>query len=115
MGKRIDDNHRAIVAALRQPPGVRVFSTAAVGKGVPDIVIGYRAYTVLAEIKGRRGRLTPAQTDWHFTWTGTPVVILRTVDDVITLLQTLDRYYAESGRTLADALTPRTEAPPSHD
>jgi len=39
MGKRIDDNHRAIVAALRQHPGVRVFSTAAVGKGVPDIVI----------------------------------------------------------------------------
>jgi len=106
--KRIDDNHRAIVKALRQHPGVRVFSTAAVGKGVPDLCVGYQSFTILCEIKGAKGRLNPAQTEWHFEWTGTPVVILRTVDDVILLLRTLD-HYATEPRALATALIMQRE------
>jgi hypothetical protein len=105
MSHRIDQNHEEIVRALRDHPGVRLFSTAALGKGVPDICVGYRSFNILCEIKGPKGRLNPVQTEWHFQWTGTPVVILRTVDDVVLLLKTLDTYYKELGHTIAEVLT----------
>ena len=105
MPKRVDQNHKEIVTALRRHPGVTLFSTAALGKGIPDICIGYRSFNILCEIKGPKGRLNPVQTEWHLRWTGAPVVILRTVDDVAVLITTLDTYYKELGRTIADALT----------
>ena len=110
MPKRVDDNHREIVQALRDHPGVSLFSTAALGKGIPDICIGYRSFNILCEIKGPKGRLNPAQTEWHFRWTGAPVVILRTVDDVVLLIQTLDRYYKELGQTIANTFTKEDHA-----
>lgn len=109
MPKRVDQNHRAIVRALRDVPGVTVFSLADLGRkagtGVPDLCVGYRSFTILCEIKGPKGHLNPAQTEWHFQWTGTPVVILRTVDDVERLITTLNTYYHELGRTLAKAFS----------
>ena len=92
MAKRIDLNHRQIVAALRAIPGVTCYSTADLGQGFPDLCVGYRCFNILCEIKGPKGRLTPAQTEWHFGWTGAPVVILRTVDDVELLFRTLETY-----------------------
>lgn len=103
--KRVDQNHKAIVTALRSHPGVSLFSTAALGKGVPDICIGYRSFTILAEIKSAKGKLNPLQTEWHFTWTGTPVVILRDTDDIAELLKTLDTFYVELGHSLAEAIS----------
>lgn len=35
MPKRVDQNHKDIVTALRAWPGVTVFSLASLGKGVP--------------------------------------------------------------------------------
>jgi len=107
--KRVDKNHREIVQALLDYPGVSLFSTHELGKGIPDICVGYRSFNILCEIKGPKGRLNPAQTEWHFRWTGAPVVILRTVDDVELLIHTLDIYYKELGHTIADALTKETD------
>jgi|TARA_R110000824_G_scaffold140651_5_gene306793 hypothetical protein len=104
MAKRVDKNHKGIVLALRDHPGVSVFSLADLGKGIPDICIGYKSFTVLAEIKSEKGRLNPLQTEWHFKWTGTPVVILRDVGDIEELLKTLDKFYVELGHSIADAL-----------
>tara|TARA_R100000808_G_scaffold780_4_gene3799 strand:- start:23314 stop:23646 length:333 start_codon:yes stop_codon:yes gene_type:complete len=104
MAKRVDKNHKELVAALRKIPGVSVFSLADLGKGVPDICIGYRSFNILAEIKSAKGKLNPLQTEWHFTWTGTPVVILRDTDDIAELIKTLDTFYVELGQRLADAI-----------
>ena len=90
--KRIDLNHRAIVRALRDIPGVTCYSTADLGHGFPDLCVGYRSFNILCEVKGPKGRLTPAQTEWHFGWTGAPVVILRSVDDVALLIDTLHSF-----------------------
>lgn len=53
------------------------------GKGIPDLLIGYRGRTYLAEAKtGKRG-LNNNQVKFFDEWRGYPPVIFRTVDDVI--------------------------------
>lgn len=76
---RIDENQPKIVAAL-VAIGCSVESLAAVGDGVPDLLVGYHNRNLLIEIKnpGKRPsqrRLTPAQVRWHDTWCGQRVVI----------------------------------------
>ena len=90
-GKRVDTNHGEIVAALRQG-GATVVSLAAIGRGVPDICIGYRDTNVLAEIKRPTGRLNPMQVTWHEAWKGRPPVILRTVDEALDLLRAIESH-----------------------
>ena len=47
---RIDDNQEGIVAALREA-GATVQSTAAVGSGCPDLIVGYEGRNFLLEVK----------------------------------------------------------------
>ena len=58
-------------------------------RGCPDLLAGYRGLTVLVEVKGAKGKLNALQQDWHDRWTGSPVVVIRSVDDVETLIQTM--------------------------
>ena len=72
--KRIDANHREIVAALRGI-GASVQSLADVGKGTPDLLVGYRGVNYLFEVKdGAKCKSATALTDherkWHETWRG---------------------------------------------
>ena len=46
----MDRNHVEIVKALRDY-GAFVVSLASVGKGVPDLLIGYKRHTILMEVK----------------------------------------------------------------
>lgn len=84
--KRVDRNHGRIVQSLRLM-GASVFSLAALGKGVPDICIGFQGNTMLAEIKTKTGKLNALQHNWHDSWRGQQVVVLRTSADVEQLLQ----------------------------
>ena len=47
---RVDENHTAIVDLLRGF-GCSVVSTAGVGDGFPDVVVGFQGVTHLIEIK----------------------------------------------------------------
>ena len=75
---------------MRQIPGVTVWSLADLGKGCPDLLVGYRGLTVLIEVKGAKGKLNAMQEDWHRRWTGSPVVIIRNEQDIETLITTLN-------------------------
>ena len=62
---RIDKNHDDIVQALRAV-GATVQSLAAVGSGVPDLLVGFRKQTFLVEVKDGQAspsakKLNPAQ------------------------------------------------------
>lgn len=68
---RTDANQLEIASALTAS-GAAVTSLAAVGGGVPDLLVSYRGAWYLLEVKdGRkspsRRKLTKAQTDWHPT------------------------------------------------
>ena len=92
LAARVDANHVAVVHALRQY-GASVESLAAVGKGVPDLLVGFRRQFVLFEIKdgakpASKRKLTEAQVAWHKQWEGFPVFIVTSpMHAVVTLGQ----------------------------
>jgi Holliday junction resolvase len=108
MPKRVDQNHREIVRALRQVPGVTVWSLADLGKGCPDLLVGYRGLTVLVEVKGAKGKLNAMQEDWHRRWTGSPVIIIRSVDDVETLITAMNAEVHAMAQATAASVESRT-------
>tara|TARA_R100001086_G_scaffold139458_1_gene73172 strand:- start:272 stop:571 length:300 start_codon:yes stop_codon:yes gene_type:complete len=95
--KKVDHNHAEILAALRRHPGVSVFSTASLGRGIPDCVVGAFGKTFLVEIKGRKGTLNDLQQAWHRHWEGNPVIILRSVADVEDFFERISKWKVEGG------------------
>ncbi len=81
---RIDTNQPEIVKALRAI-GASVTHTHMIGRGFPDIVVGFRGVNTLMEIKDgnkppSKRRLTPDEADWHESWQGYACVV-ESVDD----------------------------------
>lgn len=76
---RIDANQNEIVAGLRAA-GYSVCILSAVGKGVPDIMVGANGVNYLFEIKDgskpkSARRLTVDESKWHEAWKGTVCVV----------------------------------------
>lgn len=76
---KVDDNQPEIVAALRKI-GATVTSTAGIGKGFPDLAVGYRGVNYFFEVKdGNKPpsarRLTPDELAWHELWRGSVHVV----------------------------------------
>jgi Holliday junction resolvase len=87
---KVDANQEQIVEALRAV-GATVQTLAAVGKGVPDLLVGYQGKTLLLEVKdGRRPpserRLTEDQLVWHGAWRGGPLAVVDGVDAALRAL-----------------------------
>lgn len=83
--KRRDKNEGIIVDAL-QIKGAEVHR---LDRPV-DLLIGYRGETVLAEVKAPRANLSTTQQEWREAWQGGRVVVLRTIDDAMALIDDLD-------------------------
>ena len=84
---RADINQPDIVKALRRG-GASIWHTHTIGRGGPDIVIGYCGVNVLAEIKrDEREPLTLAEAQFHATWQGHIVTICNERDAVQLLEQ----------------------------
>jgi hypothetical protein len=74
---KVDESQPGIVKALRAA-GASVESTAAVGSGFPDLVVGYRGRNYLMEVKNHkrpglarhRWKLSGVQPEWHRAWGG---------------------------------------------
>lgn len=79
---KVDANQERMVQALRQA-GCSVESLAAVGKGVPDLLVGIRGENFLLEVKDgekfpSQRKLTPDQVTWHSQWRGQKSVVKNT-------------------------------------
>ena len=84
--KRVDTNQKEIVEAFRSL-GCSVFITSMVGKGFPDIVVGFRGKNYLFEIKDgnkfkSQQRLTEPELLFFRDWVG-QCAIIDSVDQVI--------------------------------
>jgi hypothetical protein len=80
IASRVDKNHFEVVEALRAA-GATVQSLAGVGKGVPDLLVGYRQTTLLMEVKdGHKSpsqrKLTEDQLKWHGAWNGGTLAVV---------------------------------------
>ena len=83
---RTDDNHGAIVTALRKI-GCSVLSLAPLGKGAPDLLVWIRGRYYLLEVKdGAKApsarKLTPDEEKFHATWGG-DIAIVESIEDAI--------------------------------
>lgn len=72
--KKVDSNQSKITKALRDF-GCSVQHLHSVGKGCPDIVVGYKNRNYLLEIKDGEKKLTPDQVIWHYDWRGQVEVV----------------------------------------
>jgi len=74
---KVDANQKEIVAALRAV-GATVQHLHMVGRGCPDILVGYSGKNYLIEIKTVRGELTPQEGRFIADWRG-QVCVIRTI------------------------------------
>ena len=93
-GAKRDANHSEIVAAL-QEYGVSVIDTSHIGRGFPDLMLGWYGQTLMMEIKnpktqyGRRG-LNKNQMRWKEDWKGGPYAVVSTVDGAMAAVVALE-------------------------
>ena len=71
---RTDANQNAVVAYLRNL-GMSVCILSPMGKGIPDLLVGWRGLNVLLELKDgakppSAQELTADERDWHAKWAG---------------------------------------------
>lgn len=76
---RVDRNQQEIVAHLRKH-GATVQPLHTVGKGCPDILVGWQGKNLLFEIKDHlkspsQRKLTPDEESWHASWSGDVAVV----------------------------------------
>jgi len=89
---RKDNNHTDIVGTFRAC-GCSVLDTSQLGKGAPDLIIGYQGKSVLVEVKDgskppSQRKLTVDEYEFQQTWRGR-YEIIASVDDAINLLRTI--------------------------
>lgn len=87
---KVDANQEQIVSALRACGAtVRIVTQ---GNGLPDLLVGYRGYTILMEVKdGRKPPsqrvLTPAEAKFFEEWTGGMLAVVNSVDEALDILK----------------------------
>lgn len=93
MAKRNRDrNQREIVDALERI-GCSVVDLSAAGvAGLPDLLVGRHGRTLLLEVKTPIGKLRPAQTEFFETWRGTPPRVVRSVDEALRAVWSLQSW-----------------------
>lgn len=90
---KIDANHEAVVLALRAA-GATVQSLAGVGKGVPDLLVGFKGQTLLMEVKDgfkppSKRSLNEDQLRWHGRWNGGALAVVDSPDGALRILGVL--------------------------
>ena len=80
-----DSNHILIVGCLEKL-GATVLDLSGQGGNVPDIAVGFRGTTYLAEIKSGKKKLRPGQVALKLWWRGSKVYVLRDELDCMAML-----------------------------
>lgn len=88
--RRVDKSQPGIVEALRHA-GCTVLSLAPLGKGAPDLAVGYRGFTYLMECKSpeylkAHPQRQAEQKEWALWWRGGPVLLVSTVEQALAVL-----------------------------
>jgi hypothetical protein len=89
---KVDDNQKEIVKALRNL-GCSVQHLHNVGAGCPDLLVGYKGFNILLEVKdGNKSpsqqKLTPDQIIWHRDWRGHVDVVNSSEQAILAVLTT---------------------------
>jgi hypothetical protein len=87
---RVDYNQSVIVESLRKAGAyVRIVT---MGDGVPDLLVGYKGFTLLLEVKDgdkppSQRKLTTAEQKFFDEWTGGLLAVVESVEDALAILR----------------------------
>jgi hypothetical protein len=98
MNHRADANQKMIVKGLRAA-GASVVVLAGVGRGVCDLLAGWRGMNLLLEVKnlaGRGDRLTPDEAEFLSSWQG-QATIIHSLDEALEILKEVS-IHKETGK-----------------
>ena len=84
MPKKVDSNQAEIVADLRKV-GATVLLLHEVGKGCPDLLVGFQGVNHLIEIKTRNGKLNTLQQAFFDNWRGW-MYVARTSEEALYII-----------------------------
>ena len=88
--KRVDENQKTLIHTFIAL-GASILNLSTVGRGCPDLLIGYRGKTVLVEIKSNsKATFTEPQIKFMQEWRGGAVSRIDSVDAAIRLIKMLD-------------------------
>lgn len=81
MPKRVDTFQTLATETLRHE-GASVQPLHTIGRGCPDLLVGWYGRTYLLELKSRGGKLTSDEAKWHREWRGRPVVLIEEMEQL---------------------------------
>jgi len=88
--KRVDENQKQLVHTFIAL-GASVLNLSTVGRGCPDLLIGYKGRSILVEIKrDNKASYTDPQVKFMQEWRGGTVSRIDSVDAAIRLIKMLD-------------------------
>lgn len=88
--KRVDENQKSIIHTFIAL-GASVLNLSTVGRGCPDLLIGYHGNTVLVEVKSsEKASFTDPQIKFMQEWRGGAVSRIDSVDGAIRLIKMID-------------------------
>lgn len=88
--RRTDKNHLPLMEQIRQIPGAEVLSIHTIGRGAPDLILGFAKRNYLLEVKDpkqppSKRRLTEDEEKFHKSWPGS-VHVVETLADVLRII-----------------------------
>jgi len=88
--KRVDDNQQEIVKQIRRL-GITVVHLHTIGKGCPDLLLGFKKKNFLIELKDSKKttsqkKLTDDEKEFFDTWRG-QVNKCETLDDILKIIE----------------------------
>lgn len=96
--KRVDSNQPIITKQLRQL-GFSVDVTSRLGKGFPDLIIGFNGlHTVSIELKSKGGTLTNDEKNWQKNYKGYIIVAYDLEDILLGIHNYYEHLYNEFSR-----------------
>ena len=103
--KRVDQNQREIVEALRAV-GAAVQILSDVGHGCPDLLVGYgRSHTnYLLEVKMPGAPLTADEIRWHQNWPG-QIAVVHSPEEALMIIRFKQPFGGARKRRGAEALS----------
>lgn len=82
--RRVDRNQAEIVRSLREY-GCSVQHLHIIGKGCPDLLVGYDGRNYLIELKSPGGKLTASEIEWGKNWQG-QILVAYAIEEILTFI-----------------------------
>ena len=82
--RRVDRNLAEIVRELREY-GCSVQHLHTIGKGCPDLLVGYGGKNYLIELKSPGGKLTQREIQWCEIWQG-QILVVYAIEEILAVI-----------------------------